>query len=92
MVPHFWENPRPGPGPLSLVQSRLGPNQSGTELPQHYDLAAAIALLAHTLAAQNAHLQAAQNASTVLVTSLTRLQEPNTFDGLDANKLQVFIL
>ena len=32
----FWENPRLGPGPLSLVLSRLGPNRSRTELPQHY--------------------------------------------------------
>ena len=56
------------------------------------DLAAAIALLAQTLATQNAHPQAAQSAPAVPVTSPTRLREPNTFDGLDANKLQVFIL
>ena len=56
------------------------------------DLAAAITLLAQTLATQNTHPQAAQSAPTVLVTSLTRLWEPDTFDGSDANKLQVFIL
>ena len=36
VVPHFWENPRPGPGPLGLVRSRPGPNWSGKKLPQHY--------------------------------------------------------
>ena len=56
------------------------------------NLAAAITLLAQTLAAKNVHLQAAQSAPTVPVNSLTRLREPNTFDGLDTNKLQVFIL
>ena len=56
------------------------------------DLAAAIALLAQTLATQNARPQAAQSAPTVLVTSPTRLWEPDTFNGSDANKLQVFIL
>ena len=50
------------------------------------DLAAAIALLAQTLAAQNTHPPAAQSAPAVLVTSLTRLRQPNTFDGSDANK------
>ena len=56
------------------------------------DLVAAIALLAQTLAAQNACPQAAQSAPAVLVTSPTRLREPNTFNGSDANKLRVFIL
>ena len=51
------------------------------------NLAAAIALLAQTLAAQDTCLQATQSAPAVLVTSLTRLWEPNTFDGSDANKL-----
>ena len=51
------------------------------------NLAAAIALLAQTLAAQNACPQAAQSAPTVPVTSLTRLREPDTFDGSDTNKL-----
>ena len=51
------------------------------------DLAAAITLLAQTLATQNAHLQAAQSTPAVPVTSPTRLQEPDTFDGLDTNKL-----
>ena len=56
------------------------------------DLVAAIALLAQTLATQNVCLPVAQSASAMLVTSPTRLWEPNTFDGSDANKLQVFIL
>ena len=51
------------------------------------NLAVAITLLAQTLAAQNARLQAAQSAPAVPVTSLTRLQEPNTFDGSDSKKL-----
>ena len=56
------------------------------------DLAAAIALLAQTLATQNAHLQATQSAPAVPVTSPTRLREPDTFNGSDTDKLQVFIL
>ena len=44
------------------------------------------------MAAQNACLPAAQSAPAVPVTSLTRLWEPDTFDGSDANKLRVFIL
>ena len=44
------------------------------------------------MAAQNARLLAAQSAPAVPVTSPTRLQEPDTFDGSDANKLRVFIL
>ena len=56
------------------------------------NLAAAIALLAQTLAAQNARLQVAQSTPAVPVTSPTRLREPDTFDGSDANKLRVFIL
>ena len=53
---------------------------------------ATIALLAKMLAAQNAYMQAAQNAPLASVTSLTKLWEPDTFDGSDANKLWVFIL
>ena len=56
------------------------------------DLAAAITLLAQTLATQNAHLHAAQSAPAVPVTSPTRLWEPDTFNGSDTNRLQVFIL
>ena len=56
------------------------------------DLEAAITLLAQTLATQNTCLKAAQSAPAVPVTSPTRLQDPNTFNGLDANKLRVFIL
>ena len=51
------------------------------------DLAAAIALLAQTLATQNVHLPPAPHAPTVPVTSPTRLREPDTFDGSDTNKL-----
>ena len=55
-------------------------------------MAAAIALLAQTLAAQNIHPPPTPHAPTAPVTSLTRLREPDTFDGLDANKLRFFIL
>ena len=48
------------------------------------DLAAAITLLAKTLATQ-------KNPS-VSTPALTRLREPDTLDGSDANQLQVFIL
>ena len=51
------------------------------------DLVAAIALLAQTLATQNMRLTAAQSTPAVPVTSPTRLREPDTFDGSDANKL-----
>ena len=56
------------------------------------DLVATIALLAQTLTAQNVCPPATPNAPTMPVTSPTKLWEPNTFDGLDANKLRVFIL
>jgi Retrotransposon gag protein/Zinc knuckle len=56
------------------------------------DLAAAIALLAQTLATQNTRPPVAQSAPVAPVTSSTRLREPDTFDGSDANKLRVFIL
>ena len=51
------------------------------------NLVAAIALLAQTLATQNTHPQATQSTPAGPVTSLTRLQEPNTFNSLDGNKL-----
>ena len=56
------------------------------------DLAATIALLAQTLATQNFHPAATPNTPTMPVTLPTRLWEPDTFNGLDANKFQVFIL
>ena len=56
------------------------------------DLAVAIALLAQTLATQNIHLPPAPHTPAAPVTSPTRLWEPDTFDGSDTNKLQVFIL
>ena len=51
------------------------------------DLAAAIALLAQTLAAKNVCPPPAPHASAVPVTSPTRLREPDTFNGSDVNKL-----
>ena len=51
------------------------------------DLAAAIALLAQTLAAQNVHPPSASHISAAPVNVPTRLREPDTFDGSDANKL-----
>ena len=71
--------PADNPSAATNTTTALDPNTGG-------NLAAAIALLAQTLAAQNACLPAAQSAA-MPVTSLTRFQEPNTFDGLDANKL-----
>ena len=56
------------------------------------DLAAAIALLAQTLAAQNVHPPPTPHTCAAPVTSPTRLREPDTFNGSDANKLRVFIL
>ena len=51
------------------------------------DLAAAIASLAQTLAAQNVHPPPAPHTPAAPVTSPTRFWEPDTFDGSDANKL-----
>ena len=68
------------PSATTNTASVPDPNMGG-------DLAAAIALLAQTLATQNVCPQAAPNAPAMLVTSLTRLQELDTFNGLDANKL-----
>ena len=51
------------------------------------DLAAAIALLAQTLAAQNIHPPLTPHAPMVPVTLLTKLQESDTFDSSDVNKL-----
>ena len=56
------------------------------------DLAVAIALLAQTLAAQNVCPPPTPHTSAAPVTSPTRFREPDTFDGLDVNKLQMFIL
>ena len=51
------------------------------------DLAVAIALLAQTLAAQNVHPLPALHAPAAPVTSPTRLQEPDIFNGSDVSKL-----
>ena len=68
------------PSATTNTTTALDPDMGG-------DLAAAIALLAQTLAAKNTCLQATQSTPPVPVTSLTRLQEPDTFDGSDASKL-----
>ena len=60
-----------------------GNPNTGGDLDTGGDLAAAIALLAQTLAAQNVHLPPAPHAPAVPVTSPTRLREPDTFNGLD---------
>ena len=81
-------NNQPPPDDPSVATNTtmaLDPNTGG-------DLVAAIALLAQTLAAQNTHPPTAPSAPAAPVTSPTRLQEPDTFDGSDANKLRVFIL
>ena len=84
-ITHATQPLADNPSATTNTTTALDPDMGG-------DLAAAIALLAQILAAQNAHPQAAQSAPAVLVTSSTRLWEPNTFNGLNTNKLQVFIL
>ena len=86
-MPHTRINPPTADDPPGTTNtaSALDPDMGG-------DLAAAIALLAQTLAAQNVHPPPTPHAPTAPVTSPTRLQEPNTFDGSDTNKLRVFIL
>ena len=73
------------PSAATNTTMALDPNAGG-------NLVATIALLAQTLAAQNAHPQPTQNTPAALVTSLTRRQGPDPFNGLDTNKLQDFIL
>ena len=73
------------PSAATNTASAPDPNMGG-------DLAAAIALLAQTLAAQNIHPPLSPHAPAALVTSPTKFREPDTFDGSDANKLQVFLL
>ena len=81
------------PPNLRLMTCQLPLNTASAPNPDMGgDFAAAIALLAQTLATQNVRLQPAPNTPTVLVTLPTRLREPDTFNGSDANKLRVFIL
>ena len=80
-------DPDPGGDPDLGGNPDMGgdPNTGG-------DLAAAIALLAQTLAAQNVHPPPTPHTPAVPVTLPTRLREPDTFNGSDVNKLRVFIL
>ena len=80
---HATQPPADDPLATTNTASAPDPDTGG-------NLAATIALLAQTLATQNVCLLATPNAPAMPVTSLTRLQEPDTFNGLDANKLQVF--
>ena len=79
-ITHATQPPPDNPSGATNTTTALDPDMGS-------DLAAAIALLAQTLAAQNTHPPAAPSAPAVPVTSPTRLLEPDTFDGLDANKL-----
>ena len=87
MLPNTRTTQLPPDNPSGTTNTTMAPDPD-----MGGDLAAAIALLAQTLAAQKTRPPAALNTPTVPVTSPTRLQEPDTFDGLDANKLRVFIL
>ena len=78
-------NPGGNPDPVDDPDAAGNPDTGG-------DLAAAIALLAQTLATQNVHPPPAPHVPTALVTAPTRLREPDTFNGSDASKLRVFIL
>ena len=91
--PPMADNPSGAMNTVSAPDPNTGGNpDTGGDPDMGGDLAAAIALLAQTLAAQNVHPPPAPHAPTAPVTSLTRLREPDTFDGSDANKLRVFIL
>ena len=80
--PPTADNPSGATNTVSAPDPDTGgnPNMGG-------DLAVAIALLAQTLAAQNVHPPPTPHAPAAPVTSPTRLQEPDTFDGSDTNKL-----
>ena len=92
-MPFTHANPPMTDNPSSAMNTVSAPNpDTGGNPDMGGDLAVAIALLAQTLATQYVHPPPAPHAPAVPVTSLTRLREPNTFDGSDANKLRVFIL
>ena len=84
-ITHTTQLSADNPSAATNTPTAPDPNTGG-------NLAAATALPAQTLATQNARPQATQSVPAVLVTSLTRLREPDTFDGSDTNKLRVFIL
>ena len=93
-MPYTHANPPTADNPSAAMNtaSALDPDTGGDPDPggdpnMGGDLAAAIALLAQTLASQNVHPPPAPHAPAALVTLLTRLREPDTFDGSDANKL-----
>ena len=90
-MPYTRANPPTADNPSGAMNTVSAPDpDTGGNPNMGGDLAAAIALLAQTLAVQNVHPPPAPHAPTV--PSLTRLREPNTFNGSDANKLRVFIL
>ena len=92
-MPFTRTNPPTADNPSGTTNTVLAPDPNmGGNPDMGVDLAAAIALLAQTLAAQNVHPPPTPHAPTVPVTSPTRLWEPDTFNGSDANKLRVFIL
>ena len=87
-MPYTCANPPTADNPSGATNTMSAPDPNVRGNPDTGgDLAAAIALLAQTLAAQNVHPPPTPHAPAVLVTSLTRLREPDTFDGSDANKL-----
>ena len=86
-MPYTHANPPMADDPSAATNTALVPDPD-----MGGNLAAAIALLAQTLAAQNVHPQPSLNVPTVPVALPTRLREPHTFDGSDVNKLRVFIL
>ena len=91
--PPMADNPSGAMNTMSAPDPDAGGNPDvGGNPDMGGDLAAAIALLAQTLATQNIHLPPAPHTPAAPVTSPTRLREPDTFNGSDANKLQVFIL
>ena len=68
------DNPSGTTNTISATDPDVGGNpNTGGDPDTGGDLAAAIALLAQTLATQNVHLPPAPHASAALVTSLTRL-------------------
>ena len=92
-MPYTHANPPTADDPSGAMNTASAPDPDmGGNPDMGGDLAAAIALLAQTLAAQNAHPPPASHTPAVPVTVPTRLREPDTFDGSDVSKLRVFIL
>ena len=87
-MPYTRANPPMADNPSGATNTMSAPDpDAGGNPDTGGDLAAAIALLAQTLAAQNVHPPPAPHAPAAPVTSPIRLREPDTFDGSDANKL-----